>query len=396
MSACWASKVSRIALLLGVAGLLVAASALAAQRDSTRSVSGVRVSDEGIQFQGSGGADSATAAPDHVDATIDVGGQRVRIRGKVSDAHTGDPNIQVKGPVVVVDDEGDNVVRVFSDAEVPAGERVEGNVVAVFGSVTIRGQVAGDAISVFGTLRLEPGSIVDGDAVAVGGSLERSPSATVSGQSVAIEPGLGPGLANGLTPPEGVGVLLLLIAGFFVASLLFGMLWFPIAPDRMLRVAVTAAQRPFVSVLMGLVAGPLVFLLGLLALITVVGIPIAILLPFAWVLAQWAGTTAALQVVGCRLTRRPLSASPVGPYLAGGLFVTVLPLLGVAGLLLPSIFKPLGFFLLLVVVLLSTGIALMGTGAVLLSRFGSRPRDVSRRASDFGAAPEAPASGLGG
>lgn len=396
MSASWASSGLHRATILLVTATLAAGAAHAAPRDSARAVAGVRVSDEGIRFQGGArvSADSADAGPERVDATIDVGGQRVRVRGKVVDKASSETGVRVDGPVVVIDDEGDNVVRLFADAEVPAGQRIEGNVVAVFGSVTVRGQVAGDAVAVFGSVRLAPGAVVDGDAVAVGGALERDPTATVSGQSVAIEPGFGqrPRLREG----QAAGVILLVVLGLFALTVLLGLLWFPLAPDRMLRVAVTATQRPFVSILMGVVAGPLVFLLGMLALITVVGIPIAILLPFAWMFVQSAGTSAALQVVGCRLLRRPLSASPIGPYLAGALFVAVLIALGVTGtILLPDPLRSLGFFLLMVVVLLATGISLVGIGAVLLSRMGSQPRQVSRRNGDLGAAPGAAYPGAG-
>src|SRR5689334_16096960 len=89
------------------------------------------------------------------------------------------------GPVVVRGN-GSGIVRLFSDAEVDPGERVDGDVVAVFGSVRVAGEVHGAAVAVFGSVDLLPTARVMGDAVAVGGALREEKGAHVEGQTVQV------------------------------------------------------------------------------------------------------------------------------------------------------------------------------------------------------------------
>src|SRR5262249_52335480 len=81
---------------------------------------------------------------------------------------------------------GTGIVRLFSDATVHPGERVDGDVVAVFGSVRVEGEVDGAAVAVFGSLDLGHEAVVHGDAVAVGGTLRQSEGSKVTGQSVQV------------------------------------------------------------------------------------------------------------------------------------------------------------------------------------------------------------------
>jgi hypothetical protein len=380
MSASWASE--RPARVL-TAGVLAAACLLsiaapspvvAAPRDSVRSVAGVRISDEGIRIRGESGVRGDTGARTRpVQADVTVGGDRIRIRGNVVDASGNGHDVHIVGPMVKVNGENADMVRVFSDAEVAADERVEGDVVAVFGSVHVSGQVSGNAIAVFGSVRLDPGAVVDGDAVAVGGVLDQQPGAVVSGQSVSVEPGIRRMLLPGMFL-GGAGVLTIVLF-LLVLPMLFGTLYLLIAPTRMMRVAVTAADRPFVSLLLGMVSGPLTVVLMGVLFITLVGIPLAILTPLFYAVLTHAGLVAATCVIGSRLMRRQLGqGGTVAPYFTGSLFVIALMFLGLAGLLLPGVFKPLGFFLVLLAVLFGAGLSMIGTGAALLSRFGSTPR----------------------
>jgi hypothetical protein len=384
MSASWAS--SRSAHLLTAAalaaGLLLGSASpamvRAAPRDSIRAVEGVRVTDRGIRIRGGSDAHGDTVPragrTKPVDADIMLGDQHIRIRGNVVDATGNGKNVHVVGPIVQVNGENADMVRVFSDAEVAADERVEGDVVAVFGSVRVRGRVSGNAIAVFGSIRLDPGAVVDGDAVAVGGVLDQEPGAVVSGQSVSVEPGIGRLLRPGAL--VGSGGLMALVALLLLVPMLLGALFLVIAPARMMRVAATAADRPLISLLLGMVSGPLAFILMCVLFITLVGIPLALLTPLFYGVLSHAGFVAATCVIGSRLLRRDLGqGGTMAPYFTGSLFSTALTLLGLAGLFQPGIFRPMGFFLVLLAVLFGAGLSMIGTGAALLTRFGSAPRE---------------------
>jgi hypothetical protein len=133
-------------------------------------------------------------------------------------------------------------VRVFADAEVPAGQRIEGDVVAVFGSVVVRGQVSGNVVAVAGSVKLEPGASVDGDAVAVGGVLDQAEGARVGGESVSL--GFLP-LRFGVPT---VPILLVFVIGGWLLTLFVGMILTLVAPDRMVRIAATSCVARAVAV----------------------------------------------------------------------------------------------------------------------------------------------------
>jgi hypothetical protein len=290
------------------------------------------------------------------------------------------------GPIVVRSD-GSGIVRLFSDAEVGPGERVTGDVVAVFGSVRIEGEVTGSAVAVLGSLDLRPGALVRGDAVAVGGGLREDPGARVTGQTVQV--GFLP-LTLGL---PGLPVVLSCIVFAWLISLFFGWLMGVMFPHRLARVAVTSSRRTAASFALGLVSGPLVIMAMLLLMVTVIGIPIAVFLPLAHLAITYLGQIAATYVLGCKLTRRRLGEGSItAPLAAGSLLVA--SVLGFGAILwaTPGVVRTAALFFVMVGGLLLIGLSCIGTGAFLLSRAGSRPRDLDV-AGPAGAPAPAPGPG---
>src|SRR6185436_4217212 len=220
--------------------------------------------------------------------------QRVKIDGKTISISTSSndsdsTDITVGGDVEVgpikvrgVDD-GTGIVRLFSDAEVGAGERVAGDVVAVFGSLRVDGEITGSAVAVFGTVDLGPTALVRGDAVAVGGGLREAPGARVTGQTVQV--GFLP-LTLGL---PGLPVVLSGITIAWLISLFFGWVAAALFPGRVARVAITSSRRTTASLALGVVSGPLMLVTMLLLMVTVVGIPIAIFLPVVYIAVVYMG-----------------------------------------------------------------------------------------------------------
>jgi hypothetical protein len=288
-----------------------------------------------------------------------------------------------------VDDEGDAIVRVFSDIEVPAGRRVVGDVVAVFGSVDVQGQVEGDVVAVLGSVHLRPGAVVEGDAVSIGGVLDQAEGVEVHGETVSV----------GFIPvswgvPALSFTLSVVIAGW-VAALFVGWLFALLFPTRLLRVAATSSRRTAASLLLGLASVPLfVSAVGLL-FVTVVGIPLAVLLPPAYLLLGFAGQMAATYVLGCKLTGRRLGGGNgmMMPILAGNTMVAAFFLIGALLFVLPGISRPLALFTVMLGMLIVLGLTAIGTGAFLLSRLGAEPRDLDWNPSGR-AAPQGPITGL--
>ncbi len=75
-----------------------------------------------------------------------------------------------------------DMVQVVGSVTVPPGSQVDGDAVAVGGSVDVKGYVTGDVVAVGGSVTIRPGARVDGDAVAVGGTVKTEGDGIVKGQ----------------------------------------------------------------------------------------------------------------------------------------------------------------------------------------------------------------------
>lgn len=359
----------KLAMVVALAAACVMAAPADAQRsrtskDTTRTVKEIRISDEGVRVipsvevrEGEGG--------DEVD--INAGGIRVRTRG-----HGGnESSVRIHGPVVVVDDEG-ALVRIFSDVRIDENEHVDGDVVAVFGSVDIHGSVAGDVVAVFGSVTLHDSTYIEGDAVAIGGALHQPPTAVIRGESVSV------GFLPVAWSIPTVTVLLFTVALCWVMAVFCGWLMTLMFSDRLVRVAAVASRRTLGSFMLGVLSVPLFVVLLCLLFITVIGIPLAILLPIFYVLLVMAGLVVGTYVLGCKLMRRRLGeGGQMAPILAGSTLVAVIFIAAALLATPPGLLRSIALFLALVGVLLVTALSTIGTGAFLLARGGREPSDGS-------------------
>jgi hypothetical protein len=374
MSACSGSeRVPRRATLLAASVACVALAiagtpAVASSRDadSVRAASRITITDDGITIHRRGGG-----------TILEESRPGKRLRDVIAEHESTSTHLTNGGRVhigngsIVVDGSDAGVVRMFSDVTVERGERVDGDVVVLFGSVDVRGQIDGNVVAVLGSIRLEPGAKIDGDAVAVGGGLDQETGANVTGESVSlhflpISPGVPPLRA----------LMLMVLCGWLFAILAGTLLWL-VAPKRMVRIADTAVHRTGASLVVGLLLPPLSVILGVLLMITVIGIPFALLIPVFCLIVAWAGQVATSYLVGCRLLQRPLGAGGyVGPTFMGALLVAMLFALG-AALAGPGAMRSLSLFFTMVGVLFSLVFTVLGSGAAVVSGFGS-----ARRAKD--------------
>jgi len=359
-----------LALALGLAPALAFAAS-----DSGRVVRRVFIGPAGIQIERSGPGDS-TGREEKPDRARPEGVLKVSRHGLTVETREsrGGESVVVgeggsgHGTSIVLNTGDAGLVRLFADAHVPAGQTIPGDVVAVFGSADVEGTVEGDVVAVFGSVRLRPGANVEGDAVAIGGVLDQPSGAHVSGQSVALgimSPGWGvPTLATLLT---------FVLLGW-LATLFLGWLLALLFPERMLRIGGTASRHSAGSFFLGLLSAPLFVIALVLLFITVVGIPFALLLPFVYLLAIWAGQIAGSYVLGCKiLRRRPGESGLMGPTLVGTLLVALFFVLGAALAVAEGLPRTLSLFFTLLGMLLIVGLSIIGTGALILSRVGSRP-----------------------
>jgi uncharacterized RDD family membrane protein YckC len=247
----------------------------------------------------------------------------------------------------------DSAVAVLGDAQIlgPVGR----DVVTVLGSVYIDSRVDGDVVAVLGDVQLGPKAEIHGQIVDIMGNLQRDPAAVVHGGIQRIGEAVSGGsralrtwvrqcllYARPLALAPGLGFAW----GLALASLLFYALIAALFPDGVRRCAQTLDTHPGPAILTSL----LVFLLSpvviVLLAITVVGIPVIPLLAFALFCIGIFGRIVTLAWIGGRCVRslNAASAVPVPMHvLAGGLVVLVLYLVPVIGLLTFMLLGVLGF-----------------------------------------------------
>ena len=324
--------------------------------------------------------------------------QRALVTGGVSGATGGagatfDPRPASPAPAVVERSEirrGD-IIRFGDEVTVGRNERVEGDVVVFGDSADIDGEVTGD-VTVFGDeLRLGPDAIVRGDVNAIGGNLDREDGAQVMGE--VNEVGRGRGQINDAWFGDqvfggvwsrvwGVGATVFRLTVLILVALIIA----AFGRNAVERIGARTAATPVRSGLIGL-AGQILFLpvlvLTVIVLaVSIVGIPLLILVPFAILLLMLValiGFVAVAYQVGGRLIGK-FGWNTTSVYTAvtiGVVAIGVMTLLGkLAGL-------AIGFF----VGVPLTGIGYLleyvawtvGFGAALLYWYEMQPGWVGRR-----------------
>jgi F0F1-type ATP synthase membrane subunit b/b' len=247
------------------------------------------------------------------------------------------------------------------------GEVVE-SAVAYGGPLVVEGHVEQDAVAFGGDVTLGPKAWVEGDVVAFGGSIHRADTAVVEGDAnafggsvigAAIAKGIAEAADRSADPPRphirhGVSGI---VAGLIWFICLFGIGFIAslLIPARMKLIEGEIKSNPLKAGLAGVVAALALVPLSVLLVITLIGIPVAAALWLMFPLAAAVGFTAVASEVGMRL-----------PVFRGRKTQALVLALGLALLLVAAQIPVLGP---ISIVLL----ALIGFGAIVRTRFGSRP-----------------------
>ena len=308
-----------------------------------------------------------------------------------------DSQVAVGSSLTVHEDEVANEAVVFGGPLFVYG-KVAGDAVAIGGSVTVSGEVTGDVAAVGGNLVLEEGAEVLGDVVSVGGEVQIDDDARVRGQIIEVP--FGPNLSFSSWPraifggghdwrpdgeffelsPWGVATGFLWEAFKLIVLGLFACLVMLIAREPLARVKRRASSEPWKSGLVGLLVlilfAPLLVLVTLILVISIIGIPLVLLVPF-FVLALWLvaflGYASVALGIGEFLQER-FGWRVGSPYLTLLLGVLTIQVWSVIGDLLGSSWGPLWFFAVMFGIfgaLVKFFAWTIGLGAAVLSRFGS-------------------------
>ncbi len=273
--------------------------------------------------------------------------------------------------------EGD-LVKVRDNVLVQPNEVVRGNVVAVMGDALIEGQVEGDVVVVLGDLQLGEDASVAGRVVTVLGRLDRDENAVV-GSVVVVNPGSVLDLnVSDLAAGKGTWVSFVVAQVFLLLVILLVVVLLVSVPQRRLGTATAAlAQRPAECLGLGLlvaIAGH-VILAALLAVLvlTVIGIPVAMLALIGLVLLDLLAVGIACVNLGRWLCRRfSLSCQRVWAMAILGMLVVHVPSFLAALLAWQGGAAVVASALFVLGIGLKAAVYVLGLGALVASRLGTR------------------------
>lgn len=260
----------------------------------------------------------------------------------------------------------DSLLAFGCNVSVEQGATVRGDLVEFGGNIAIAGTVGGNIVTFGGNVGLADTAVVGGTISTMGGSVQRAAGATVQG-----------GIRNNsgnFTPPNApvppiapvtVGPFSRVfnfgfdILGGIVTALAFaalGALVVIFAPEPTRRIGNAVQAKPLNVAGVGCLTLILLPILGLLLVITLIGIPVALILGLASVIAWVFGWIA----IGFLTGEKILQA-----FKARDILPVVAVIVGVLILTLISQVHFIGWLVSLVV-------GLLGIGAVVLTRFGTR------------------------
>jgi hypothetical protein len=257
-------------------------------------------------------------------------------------------------------------VRVEAGTVVDSAVAYGGPVIVEAGAV-----VNGDAVAFGGDVVLEAGAVVKGDAVSFGGAVVKGEGAVVEGESVNFGGiGLGSAMARGLVktkkaqealdlssidgPAVGhrLAVFLLKFAVFF--GLGFLMLMF--APQRMKTIEENVRREPLKNGLAGFLGLLAAVPATVLMVLTLVGIPVAIVMWPAIVFFMAVGLVAVANRLGTALSTGKLRKTQALVLALGTVALMLVSLVPVVGKLAVAL------------------AAFVGLGAIIRTRFGQPTR----------------------
>jgi hypothetical protein len=279
---------------------------------------------------------------------------------------------------------GEGVFKMGSDVVVEEDESVDGDVVSLFGSVTVKGAVSGDAVAIGGDVDVQSTGMVEGNAVSIGGSVIKRGGAVVEGEKISVGFFRGqplrissPFIANRFP----VNTISFITRFFKILLLIFlGIVVISVAPKQTTKVKAKIEQNFLKSGLVGLLAQILILPIFILLIITIIGIPLALLLePILILIALVLGYTAVCMFVGEKI-KQHTSLRPdtrIMILIIGILAVELVPLtarmIGVFG----GVFSPLVWIITVIGWLIGYVVITVGFGAAVMTRLGTRPKDTA-------------------
>ncbi len=291
-----------------------------------------------------------------------------------------------------------DIVKTGRDIVVEEYEEVDGDVVALGGDVTVRGVVTRNVIAIGGEIFVASTGVVEGDAVSIGGDVVKETGAVIRGERVGVsifpKKFLRPGPSRVIHPstflrfPPFPGHFLgiegfygLALFGRIIRIMLFlflGIVVISIVPKNVAKVKDKIKKDFLKSALVGFVGEILILPIFILLIVTIIGIPVALLIePLLILAALILGYTGVSYFIGEKL-KEGTSLKPDTPMMTlviGILAVELVLLLArVVGVFGHFLF-PFSWILTFIGWTIWYVAITVGFGASILTRMGSRPKE---------------------
>jgi len=191
--------------------------------------------------------------------------------------------------------------------------KVTGDVVVTGGSVHLRdgSRVNGDVTALGGSIDVDDGARVDGDVGVVGGSLHKAEGAKIGGDIKKVgnkgknhvrvsmnkndeKPSVIARVTDGAGLAQRLGGAITRTALLFV----FGAIFLALTPDRMQKLQAEIAARPMKSFALGIVGLLVAAVLMVAMVVTLIGVPFAVIGAILAALGAYVGVCVVLSTVG--------------------------------------------------------------------------------------------------
>jgi hypothetical protein len=236
-----------------------------------------------------------------------------------------------------------DVVTAGGDATVEG--HVYGSVVTMGGDAEISGTVVGDVVTMGGDIHVSENGHVHGRLDAMGGDVSTDEASGSSSMVLATR-----AAGNGGSDGGDFVWALLRYSLLFLLAIVF----LAVSPDRFARLSRAIVDRPMRVLTtggLGLVGAALLFLV---LIVSLVGIPVALLMVIGSPLAAMMGLAVVVAVIGTALPIKGLERRPVGRLAAGAIALFVVTRIPIVG----------GIVIFLAL--------LAGIGALIVTRMGER------------------------
>ena len=281
----------------------------------------------------------------------------------------------------------EDIVKFGSDVVVEEDEKIDGDVVAVGGSIEIKGTVTGDVVAIGGDVDIFSTGVIEGDAVSIGGDVIKRGEAVVQGEKVSVgffrgTPFKFPFMTTHfpMFPPFGLPAWAFFVRILKILFFIFlGIVVISILPKNVEKVKKKLKHDFLKSGLVGLLAEILVLPIFILLIITIIGIPVALLVePLLILAAVILGYTGVCLFVGEKIQEHT-SLKPdtkIMILVMGILAVELVPLaarvLGIFG----GPFSPFAWIITFLGWMIVYVVITVGFGASILTRLGTRPKEM--------------------